>query len=228
MLPRSIKIGGILALVVIGGAAVLVASRWPFTRDTIVRALEKRFSSTVELKTFHGTYFTPGCVAEGVTLRRNGDRNAPPIATIEKLTIQGSYWGFFTTPKRVPRVRVEGLRIFVSPRSERIGNEARPTGSLAQSAVIIDEIIADGAVVKFASGEPGREPLKFEIHKLSAELCGRRPANVVPRHARRIRSLPEKFARTGNSAPCGRRTSARSLFPAPMCFNTLTWAYFPG
>ena len=94
VLARWTKIGGLLAVVVIGGAAVLVASRWPFTRDTIVRALQEKFSSTVELKTFHGTYFTPGCVAEGVTFRRNGDRNAPPIATIEKLTIQGSYWGF--------------------------------------------------------------------------------------------------------------------------------------
>jgi hypothetical protein len=166
MLPRSIKVGAVLALVVIGGAAVLMASRWPFSRDTIIRALERKFSSTVELKTFHGTYFTPGCVAEGVTLRRNSDRNAPPIATIEKLTIQGSYWGFFATPKRVPHVKVQGLRIFVSPRSDRIGNEARPTGGLAQFAVIIGEIIADGAVVKFGSGEPGREPLKFAIHKL--------------------------------------------------------------
>jgi hypothetical protein len=167
MLPRWIKVGGVLALVVIGGAAVVVASRWPFSRDTIIRALERKFSSTVELKTFHLTYFTPGCVAEGVTLRRNSDRNAPPIATIEKLTIQGSYWGFFATPKRVPHVGVQGLRIFVSPPSERIGNEARPAGGLAQFAVMIDEIIADGAVVKFASGKPGSEPLTFAIHKLS-------------------------------------------------------------
>jgi hypothetical protein len=167
VLSRWIKIVGLLALVVIGGTAVLVSSRWPFTRDTIVRTLQEKFSSTVELRTFHATYFTPGCVAEGVTFRRNSDRNAPPIATIAKLTIQGGYWGFFSTPKRVRRVRVEGLRIFVSPRSERAGNEARPTGSLEQFALIIDEIIADGAVVEFASGEPGTEPLKFEIHKLT-------------------------------------------------------------
>jgi hypothetical protein len=167
MLTRWIKIGGLLALVVIGGAAALVASRWPFTQNTIIGALEEKFSSTVELKTFHGTYLTPGFVAEGVTFRRNSDRSTPPIVTIEKLTIQGGYRGFFTTPKHVPHVRVQGLRIFVSPRSERIGDEAGPAGSLAQSAVIIDEIVADGAVVKFTSGEPGREHLTFAIHKLS-------------------------------------------------------------
>ena len=89
MLPRWIKIGGMLALVAIGGTVVLVASHWPFTQDTIVGALQEKFSSAVELETFHGTYFIPGCVAKGVTFRRNGDRNARPIATIEKLTIQG-------------------------------------------------------------------------------------------------------------------------------------------
>ena len=109
MLSRWIKIGGLLALVVIGGAAVLVASRWPYTRDSIVRTLQEKFSSTVELQTFYGTYLRPGCVAEGVIFRRNSDRDAPPIATIEKLTIQGGYWGFFRTPKRVRRVRVEGF-----------------------------------------------------------------------------------------------------------------------
>src|ERR1700690_788079 len=98
VLARWITIGGLLALVLIGGVTVLVASRRPFTRETIVSTLQEKFSSTVEFKTFQGTYFTPGCVAEGVTFRRNSDRNAPPIATIEKLTIQGGYWGLFTTP----------------------------------------------------------------------------------------------------------------------------------
>ena len=136
MLARWIKIGTLLAFVVIGSAAWLVASRWPFTRDTVVRALQEKFVSTVEFKTFYGTYFTPGCIAEGVTFRRNGDRNAPPIATVEKLIIQGSYPGFFTSPKRIRRVKVEGLHVFVSPGSERAGNEARPAGSLQQFALI--------------------------------------------------------------------------------------------
>ncbi|HZW91830.1 MAG TPA: hypothetical protein VFF64_02560, partial [Candidatus Eremiobacteraceae bacterium] len=145
---RWIKIGTFLALVVIGGAAVLLPlSRWPFTRDIVVRALQEKFSSRVEVKAFHGTYFPPGCIAEGVTFRRNSDRDDPPIATIEKLTIQGAYWEFFRTPKRVQGVRIEGLRMFVSPGSERIGNTA-PPGRPEQSALIIDQIVADGAVVE--------------------------------------------------------------------------------
>ena len=227
MLARWIKIGGLLVLVVIGGAAVLVASRWPFTRDTIVRALQERFSSTVELKTFHGTYFTPGCVAEGVTFRRNSDRNAPPIATIEKLTIQGSYWGFFTTPKRVRHVRVQGLRIFVSPRSERTGDEARPTGSVEQFAVIIDEIIADGAVVEFASGEPGTEPLKFAIHKLSLNsVADDRPMSF---HATLQNAKPPGEIRTdGQFGPLRTENVGQSLLSGSYVFQHADLGVFPG
>jgi hypothetical protein len=163
---RWIKIGTLLALVVIAGAAVMLLSRWPFTHDVVVKAMQEKFSSRVEVKAFHGTYFPPGCVAEGVTFRRNSDRDDPPIATIEKLTIEGAYWEFFRTPKRVRRVRIEGLRMFVSSGTERIENAA-PPGSPKQSALIIDQIIADGAVVEFASGQSGKEPLKFEIHKLT-------------------------------------------------------------
>jgi len=166
-LSRWIKIGGWLAVLVIGGAAVFMASHWPFTRGSVVKALQEKFSSTVEVKVFHGTYFPPGCVAEGVTFRRNGDGNTPPIASIEKLTIQGAYWEFFSIPKRVRNVRIDGLRMFVSPGSESTGNPGRPTSSPQRSALIVDEIIADGAVVEFGSGEPGTGLLKYEIHKLT-------------------------------------------------------------
>jgi hypothetical protein len=162
---RWVKISGLLTIIVIGAAAVLVASRWPFTRDKVAKALQKEFSSAVELKTFRATYFPPGFVAEAVTFRRNSDRNAPPIGTVEKLTIQGSYLGFFSIPKHIRSVKIEGLHIFASPSSESAGNEAR--AGPAPSTLVIDEIVADGSTIEVGSGEPGTEPLKFEIHKLT-------------------------------------------------------------
>ncbi len=227
MLFRWIKIGVFLALVVIGCAAVLVASRWPFTRDTIVRTLQEEFSSTVGLKTFHGTYFTPGCVAEGVTFRRNSDQNAPPIATIEKLTIQGAYWEFFSTPKHVRRVRVEGLHIFVSPRSERTDNEARPTSGLEQSALIIDEITTDGAVVEFASDEPGTEPLKFEIHKLTLNsVADDRPMSF---HAGLLNAKPPGEIRTdGQFGPLLPHNVGHIFLSGSYVFEHAYLGVFPG
>jgi hypothetical protein len=227
VLSRSIKIGGLLAVVVIGGAAALVSTHWPFTRDTIVRALHEEFSSTVELKTFHATYFTPGCVAEGVTLRRNSDRNAPPIATIEKLTIQGSYLGLFSIPKRVPRVKVEGLHVFASPRSESTGNEAPPTGGLEQFALVIDEVIADGAVVEFASGEPGAEPLKFEIHKLTLNsVADDRPISF---HATLLNPEPPGEIRTdGQFGPLRPQGAGHTVLSGSYVFQHADLGVFSG
>lgn len=227
MLFRWVKLGALLAVVVIGCAVVLVASRWPFARDTIVRTLQEKFSSTVGLKTFHRTYFTPGCVAEGMTFRRNSDRNAPPIATIEKLTIQGAYWEFFSTPKRVRRVRVEGLHIFASPRSERKDNEAQPASTLEQFALIIDEITADGAVVEFASDEPGTEPLKFEIHQLTLNsVADDRPMSF---HAALLNAKPPGEIRAdGQFGPLQPQNVGRTLLSGSYVFEHADLSVFPG
>ena len=226
-MARWIKIGGLLAFVVIGSAALLVASRWPFTRDTVVRALQEKFASTVEFKTFYGTYFTPGCIAEGVTFRRNSDRNAPAIATVEKLIIQGSYPGFFTSPKRIRRAKVEGLHVFVSPRSERAGNEARPAGNLEQFALIIEEIIADGAVVEFASGEPETELLKFEIHKLTLNSVAEdRPMSF---HAVLQNPKPPGEIRTdGQFGPLRTEDSGQTVLSGSYVFHDADLGVFPG
>jgi hypothetical protein len=169
---RWIKIAAAVVAVALVIAGLVIATHWPFTRESVVQALEQTFASSVEVKSFRVTYFAPGCVMEGVTFRRNGDRDVPAIATVERLTIQGSYVGFFTIPKRIPRVRVEGLHVFASARSERAGKEAQAGAGGDQTKVIIGEINADGAVVEFASGQAGATPLKFEIHKLTLNGAG--------------------------------------------------------
>jgi hypothetical protein len=162
-----------------------------------------------------------------VTFRRNSDRNAPAIATIEKLTIQANYRGLFRTPKRVRRVRVEGLRMFVSPSSERSGNEVRPTGSLEQYALIIDEIIADGAVIEFASGEPGTEPLKFEIHKLTLNSVA--DDRSMSFHAVLLNAKPPGEIRTdGQFGPLRTQDVGRTILSGSYMFQHADLGVFPG
>jgi hypothetical protein len=227
VLTRWLKIGGLVVFVVVGGTALLVASRWPFTRDSVVKALQEKFSSTVEFKSFHETYLTPGCVIEGVTFRRNNDRNARPIATVGKITIQGSYRGFFTSQKRVQRVRVEGLRIFVSPQSERNDNEARPAVSLDDFALLINEIIADGAVVEFATDEPGTKSHKFEIHKLTLnEVADDRPMTF---HATlQNPEPPGEIQADGQFGPLQAEHVGRTFVSGSYTFQRADLAVFPG
>jgi len=166
-LSRWIKIGIGLLVVAMAVSAVVIATHWPFTRGKVIQSLEQSFASTVEFQSFRVTYFRPGFVAEGVTFRRNADVNTPPIATVAKLVVQGSYSGFFMFPKRIPRVKVEGLHVFVSPQSER--SEGQPTNSAEESKVNVAEIDADHAVLEFSSGD---QPLRFEISKLTLNAVG--------------------------------------------------------
>jgi hypothetical protein len=147
---------------VISAAVVAVATHWPFRQTDVTQALEQDFGSTVEIRSFRETYFVPGCVAEGVTIRRNQHPGAPPIATADKIRIRGSYLGFFTIPKRIARVKIDGLHVFVSPQSKR----ARPAENNEQK-MLVEEIVADGAVLEFASKEANGQPLKFEVHRLT-------------------------------------------------------------
>jgi len=224
---RWAKTVGIFVLVAIGGAGVFVSSHLPFTPETVASALQQRFSSAVELKAFHRTYFRPGCVAEGIILRRNSDRNAPPIATIQKLTIEGSYSGMFRTPKHIRRIKVEGLHIFVSPSSEHSDNEARSTESLAKSALVIDELIANGAVVEIASGEPGREPLKFEIRRLTLNsVADDRPMLF---HAALLNPKPPgEILADGQFGPLQPRKVGQTFLSASYLFQHADLGIFPG
>jgi hypothetical protein len=166
----SIGIGVVVALLVVAG--ILVAAHWPFTRRGVVSALEHVFASTVDVQNFRVTYFSPGCVMEGVTFRRNSDGGVPPIARVDRVTIVGSYAGFFMFPRRISRVKVEGLHVFASAKSERAGEEVSAGGEASKNSVVVGEIIADGAVLEFASGQNGSAPTRFEIAKLAIDEAG--------------------------------------------------------
>jgi AsmA-like C-terminal region len=150
----------------------VVAMHWPFTQSSVVAGLEQRFGSHVEIKSFSSSFFPPSCVAEGVTIRRNTQPDVTPIATIARLTIEGSYPGFFEVPKRISHVTAEGLHVFVSPASERAGPKAPAAAGADQARIEIGDITADNSVLEFSSGEMGAKPLRFEIHKLTVNNAG--------------------------------------------------------
>lgn len=160
-----IVLGAFVAVIAVG--FTIVAMHWPFTQATVTEGLQQRFGSHVEIKGFHSNFFPPSCVAEGVTIRRNTKAGVTPIATVARITINGSYPGFFMVPKRISHVMVEGLQVFVSPASEQAGPGASPDQSGDQDKIEIGEITADNSVVEFSSGEPGAKPVRFDIHKLT-------------------------------------------------------------
>ena len=157
--PRGKTIALVLAAVV-GCIAVWLATMfwnriWPFTEKAVVQDLAEASDSTVTIRKSHRTYFPfPGCILEGIEFHHGP--NQWTLITIDKLTIEGSYSGILT--KHVPRIRVEGGHVFIPPFGGNVTFETQ------HSELVVEEIVANGTVVEFASKDPKGESLRFDVH----------------------------------------------------------------
>ena len=160
------------AVVIFLGAVVVLALRWPFSQQAVLKELETASQSRVDVGAFHGTYFPrPGCILEHVTFQHNPKAGTPPLITVETLRIEGSFSGLFT--KRVKRIHVEGMRILIPPRGS---DEHFQTPK--RSPFVIDDLIADGTILEVASREADQQPLKFSFHNfVLSNVGGNGPAS---------------------------------------------------
>lgn len=166
--PGHGRSGAGLRLLIIAGVIIfvlaLVAGAWPFSRNRVLQNLSEAANSQLQVRAFHRTYFPhPGCVIEGLTFRHRPNESKPLIA-IQKLTIEGSYAGLIS--KRVSRMIAEGMVVSIPAFGSGETFETSP------SKITIGEIVANGAVVEFASRKTGTPPLRFDVHEASLRNVG--------------------------------------------------------
>jgi hypothetical protein len=154
----------VLAGLILAAIVVLVV-RWPFRLAAVVKQLQEEGLGKVEVGEFHQTYFPrPGCVLQKVRFQHNPKAGAPPLITIETVRIEGSFSGLFA--QHVKRIRAEGMHILVPPKS---AEEHFQTPQ--RSSIVIDELIADGAVLEVSSAAQNRS-LKFSFHNFDLSDIG--------------------------------------------------------
>jgi hypothetical protein len=155
--PSHIVILIVLAVGVLVCAIALGMIRWwPFGQASVLQNLREAGDSQVQVRSFRETYFpSPGCILEGVVFI-HGPASSKPLITVDRLTIRGSYSGLFS--QHISQIRAEGLRVLIPP----FGTGA--AFHTSQSKITIDEIIADGSTIEFALHDPGKEPLRFDVH----------------------------------------------------------------
>lgn len=155
---RRILLIAIVTLAILCVSALILIRHWPFAEGPVVQNLREASDSQLKVRSFRETYFPPGCVLEGVVFDHRPNE-AKPLISIEKLTIEGSYSGLLAN--RVSRITAEGMHVIVPP----FGTGAAITTSPSKTK--IGEIIADGAVVDFASSDPNNPSLRFVIRAAS-------------------------------------------------------------
>jgi hypothetical protein len=156
-----------------GGGITLLRQRAPLTRRWMVDALEDRYHSQVEIKDFHTQLFPrPSAVAEGLVFRQSGRTDVPPFITIQKLTVQAGFLGLLEHPRKIDRVRVEGLQIHVPPRKQGATTAKLQDSGSESSRFVVREFIADGTALEILPKDPAKEAKHFEIGKLNMHSIG--------------------------------------------------------
>lgn len=164
---RGWLIAGIVLLIAVAVAVILYARSWPFTRQAVLQSLQAQTGSGVQIATFHQFYFPhPGCVAAGVVFRK--DPHTPPLITVQKLTIVGSYAGLLA--HHLTSIRAEGFHLTV--RSESASPEAWEKLGTTQSGLTIGKLVADGAEVEFPAAQQNQSAVIFRIPKLVVHDIG--------------------------------------------------------
>jgi hypothetical protein len=161
--------------ILLGIGLLVLAVEWPFTKQALIDVLQERSVRSVRIEHFRITYFPPGCVAEGISFLHRKHKNKPPLITISKLEVRGSYSGMITPHKRLSSVRVYGMHVTVPPPDPNGGpNPVMPlTQSNSGRSVIIGTVMADGAVLDFIQKNPANPPVHLVLHKLALDGVGK-------------------------------------------------------
>jgi len=168
---RKWLIGAGLLIVTASLALYYISFRLgPGLRVRVIEMVRERYQSDVELKSLELSLF-PRVLAtgEGLVLRHHGRTDIPPLVSIGKFSFEASLSELVKGPKRVRRLRLEGLRIHVPPKGDR---PDRPKSGGRVPPFVIDEVIADGAVLQILPKKAGKDPLEWEMHRLTLHSAG--------------------------------------------------------
>lgn len=147
-----------VSIVVIAGfvcALVFFVHEWPFREDRVVQRLQNVTDSQVSIRNFRSTYFPPGCILEGVVFRHGS--SVTPLIAVEQLTIKATLTGIIRHHVRL--VKAEGLHVSVPPFGTGNAFHTQP------SHMVVDELVANGALVDFSSQDSSHPALRFDVHE---------------------------------------------------------------
>jgi len=171
-----IRRGLLLAAAVLGvlfvGTILTVPILVPLSREWVVRLVSERFKSDVELESLSASLF-PRISATGTKLvvRHKGRTDVPPLISIRKVSIEANLFGLLRRPKHVRRVTLEGFDIHVPPHKKDTEEKKQP-GKPHHLPYVIDEIVADGTMLRILPKDAGKDPMEFDLKQLKLHSVG--------------------------------------------------------
>ena len=188
-------IGGLLvALAIVAGAG----SRTATLRQLVIDTLEDRLDSDVELESFSvDTFPTVHITGTGLVLRLKSRPDTPPLVTIRSFALDGGLIGFFGRPRRFKSVTLQGLQVNIPPGGIKGGDGDKGGAgapSIGRAAIVVEQLIADDAVLALIPRKAGKSPRVFAIHRLTMDSLG--DGIAMPFEATITNPLPKGLVRT--------------------------------
>lgn len=173
MSKRTWIFGGLVAAatILLVSFAALYLSRGAIQdriRNRIEAYLSARFRSTVTIQGFSVSLRDGvGVVVTGVTLRYHGRTDLPPLIQIRRAEFDSSWLGILRKKIHVRRVELDGLQIHTPPREHGTPLFSRSDENLEKKyPVVIDEIIANDALLQPLPRDPSRTARPFIIYRV--------------------------------------------------------------
>jgi hypothetical protein len=147
-------------------------------RTWVISAIKQRYKSDVELGDLQISLFpTVHATGENLVLHLAGRKNLPPMISIRRFTVEARFIGFFRSPKRIRKLKLEGLRIHVPPKQERPDVNSNQSGGSKSNQepsmpFVLQEVVADGTTLETLPSDPSKDPLQFDIRQLTLHSVG--------------------------------------------------------
>lgn len=179
---NRILIGVVAALaalaLVVGLAPGLWVSRLrPVARERVIELLEKRFDDVrlekLDIRLVPGLALFPRLVAVGgglsVSLPGRAAEGVPPFITMTEFEVEVGLLGILREPVRVKSLRLDQLTIQIPPKRD----DSPPRSEREPPPVfLIEDLVADGAILRIIPRNPEKEPLQFDLHQLRVQAAG--------------------------------------------------------
>jgi hypothetical protein len=177
-MKRLLLIAGVLAFVVIAGAAAWIvwSLRPERVRDHLIAAVSNRFDGRVDVDAAMVSIY-PRPAIGGSRLRiqlRNADPATPPLVSVNSFQASAPFSGLIGPRIQLGNVTLGGTDIRIPPGGLKpavssIDNDnTKPAKSRREerASIVIDEIVSKDATLEIATRQPNKLPRVFEIHDL--------------------------------------------------------------
>jgi len=196
----------------------ILAWKWPFTRNAVVRSLQRGVGKPVHMGSFHPTFFPLGYIAEDVRFLNESPSSSTPIVVVPKLTVTANYSDLFFMRKKVERISIVGLHIVIPSVPSATRNQSASTHHESPRFSAIGQVEIENSVVEFASPTPDADPFKISIKKATFHDVNRQGPS--PFRVELVINEPSGTVRsTGKIGPWNWDDAGRTALTGSFTFN---------